>query len=180
MSKWVRRSNNWKAKNLKELDLSLNEPSGRVPKHITQLTHLKLSWSRLKGCIPFEIYNVDSLDILDVSHNLIPAELPPIRDNELACNYLGKIMHADPPCYAFLDEPFNGIEDLYCGTGVLACTNSPTSKGVSYNAKIIVSVIASFLALIFFTSFLVVKRRFGNRNWQPDNGATKNGDIFSI
>ncbi|EXB94291.1 putative LRR receptor-like serine/threonine-protein kinase [Morus notabilis] len=85
------------------------------------LQHLKLSWNRLKGCIPFEIYNVGRLDILDFSHDLIPAELPPIRGNELACNYLGKIMHADPPCYSFLDEPFNGIEDLYCGTGVLAC-----------------------------------------------------------
>ncbi|GMN42345.1 hypothetical protein TIFTF001_011565 [Ficus carica] len=168
-------------KELRELDLSLNELSGIVPKQIAQLKglqHLNLSWNNLK-CLPIEICDCEGLNVLDISHNLIRADLPPIQGNWLACNYIAKIIQAHPPCYSFLDEPFDGIKDLYCDTGVLACANGPKRKRVDY--KIILPVIIFSVALIFSASILLVyKCRLGNRNGEPDNGATKEGDTFLI
>ena len=134
---------------------------------------MNLSWNYLSGCIPMEICNA-ILGKIDLSHNLIPAEISPFF-NIMACKYLTKIIDAHPPCYSFQDEPSEGIKDLYCDIGITACT----SKQVNFKIKILLPI-SIFLALYLASISLVLKHQLGNRKVQPNNRAAKNGDIFSI
>ncbi|PON33359.1 Tyrosine-protein kinase [Parasponia andersonii] len=174
-----------KLKELMELDLSHNEISGMIPKQFAQLQTLRLlnlSWNYLNGCIiPIEMCSaaVDAFPAFDLSHNLNHPEIPPFS-NIMACNYLTGIIQSHPTCYSFQDEPFEGIKDLYCDTGITACTDAPMlHQVINYKIKIILPI-TIFLALYLASFSLALRHRIGNRKVQSDNRAVKNGDIFAI
>lgn len=183
-------------KNLIALNLSLNFFSGPIPStlglYLENLVSLQLSNNLLSGLIPSTLGQLTKLVFLDLSSNQINGSIP------LEFRNLKNLTHlnlSNNCLYGIKPSQFGNLTKLTSRD--LSSNSVPVDhetlchirKGFLSRCsrfRIIVAVVALgptlILLVILFTRVVVNKLVIWlqNKKFQPDKGATKNGDIFSI
>ncbi|CAL5384361.1 unnamed protein product [Camellia sinensis] len=154
---------------LQSLDLGNNLFEGEIPQQIGELQSLEtlnLSHNKLSGSIPSSFNRRSSLTSVDISYNHLEGPLPNTK--------------------AFQDAPFEACvgNDGLCGNkiGLMPCSQkiSNGAKEKKHN-KVLLMVLVPVLGILLLVvvgSFLVLRKRVGNKENEPESEDIEN--LFAI